>query len=256
VPRCAPASWSADAYDPVEDALDQEDGPDAVAHEEPAAAPATTAARADGGGDGGGRGGLAHGTAHVRSHRSERGEQRDPRDWREEQRGRDGGAGRLEWDLLRPTRADIHPDQRSAMPGREGAREDMRRAGDAQHGRERGAREHAARFRDDAPPALPGAPGLVQQQHRAFVAGVDGGLSWRERHVLDRHFSQFGRVVDVFTPKGKSMAFVTFETKQQLERALNVPHVASGCTLRVLRAETVLAFCRRSCSRAEGCASA
>jgi hypothetical protein len=71
------------------------------------------------------------------------------------------------------------------------------------------------------------------------VVGVDGGMSWRDRPVLDRHFSQFGRVIDVFTPRGKSVAFVSFETNNQLERALDVPHVVSGCTLRVLRAETV-----------------
>ncbi|MFN9903959.1 MAG: hypothetical protein ACK55Z_35315 [bacterium] len=92
----------------------------------------------------------------------------------------------------------------------------MRRA-DVEHGRERGAREHA-RFRDDAPPALPaGAPGPGQLQYRAFVVGVDGGMSWRDRPVLDRHFSQFGRVIDVFTPRGKSVAFVSFETNNQLE---------------------------------------
>ena len=131
------------------------------------------------------------------------------------------------------------PDQRGAMPGREGGREDMRRA-DVEHGRERGAREHA-RFRDDAPPALPaGAPGPGQLQHRAFVVGVAGGMSWRDRPVVDRQFSQFGRVI-----KGKSVAFVSFETNNQLERVFDVPHVVSRCTLRVLSAETVtVLFCK------------
>jgi hypothetical protein len=129
-----------------------------------------------------------------------------------------------------PQRAGMPPDQRGAMPGREGGREDMR------------TWEHA-RFRDDALPALPaGAPGTGQLQHRAFVVGVDGGMSWRDRPVLDCHFSQFGRVIDVFTPRGKSVAFVSFETNNQLERAIDVPHVVSGCTLRVLRAETVPAL--------------
>jgi len=90
-----------------------------------------------------------------------------------------------------------------------------------------------------------GAPGSGQLQHRAFVAGAggDGDRSWRDGPVLDRHFSQFGRVMDVFLPKGKNVAYIAFETKQQLERALlNVPHVVSGCNLRVTRAETVPAL--------------
>ena len=42
-----------------------------------------------------------------------------------------------------------------------------------------------------------------QLQHRAFVAGAgcNGDRSWRDQPVLDRHFSQFGRVIDVFLPK-------------------------------------------------------
>jgi hypothetical protein len=96
--------------------------------------------------------------------------------------------------------------------------------------------------RDHAPP--PGAPGPGQLLlHRAFVTVETGGRSWRDRLVLDRHFSQFGRVLDVFTPIGrKSVAFVSFETNEQLERALAVPHVVSGCNLVVLRAQPVPAF--------------
>ena len=219
-----------DEYDPEEDA---------TAHQDLDAAPADTAS-VDG--DETGRTGLAHGTAHVKRQRSDQREARRDlsrdgvRDVREGQHGRDSWAIpgiRPDRSSRGPQRAGMPPDQRGAMPGREGGREDMRRA-DVEHGRERGAREHA-RFRDDAPPALPaGAPGPGQLQHRAFVVGVDGGMSWRDRPVLDRHFSQFGRVI-----KGKSVAFVSFETNNQLERALDVPHVVSGCTLRVLRAETV-----------------
>ena len=100
-------------------------------------------------------------------------------------------------------------------------------------------------MRDDAPPALPaaGAPGPGLFLHRAFVTVETGGRSWRDRLVLDRHFSQFGRVIDVFTPIGsKSVAFVSFETNEELERALDVPHVVSGCNLVVLRAQPVPAF--------------
>ena len=220
-----------------------------MAHQDLNAEPAN-AASADGGQVG--KTGLAHGTAHVKRHRSDQGEARrdlsrdSVRDWRKGQHGRDSGDSpgiRPDRSPRRPQRADMPPNQRGAMSGREGGREDMRRA-DVEQGRERGARAHAARFRDVAPPALPaaGAAGPGQLLHRAFVAGVDGGMSWRDRPVLDRHFSQFGRVIDVFTPKGKSVAFVSFETNHQLERALDVPHVVSGCALRVLRAETVPAL--------------
>ena len=228
-----------DEYDPEEDAM---------AHQDLNAAPANTAT-ADGSQVG--KTGLGHGTAHVERHRSDQREARrdlsrdSVLDWRGGQHGRDFVIPGIRPDRSphRPQRADMPPDQRGAMSGREGGQEDMRRA-DVEHGRERGARAHAARFRDDAPPALPaaGAPGPGQLLHRAFVAGVDGGMSWRDRLVLDRHFSQFGRVIDVFTPKGKDVAFVSFETNHQLERALDVPHVVSGCALRVLRAETVPAF--------------
>ena len=188
---------------------------------------------------------LRGAVSHVKRQRSDQREARRDlsrdgvRDVREGQHGRDSGAIpgiRPDSSSRGPQRPGMPPDQRGAMPGREGGREDMRRA-DVEHGRERGAREHA-RFRDDAPPALPaGAPGPGQLQHHAFVVGVDDGMSWWDRPVLDRHFSQFGRVIE-----GKSVAFVSFETNNQLERALDVPHVVSGCTLRVLRAETVPAL--------------
>jgi hypothetical protein len=101
------------------------------------------------------------------------------------------------------------------------------------------AKEHAAA----------GAPGSGQKQHfeyyRAFVAsaGGDGDMSWRDGPVLDRHFSQFGWIMDVFLPKGKKIAYIAFETEQQLERAvLHVPHVVSGCKLRVTRSGQVPAL--------------
>lgn len=217
-----------DEYDPEEDAM---------AHQDLKTAPGNTASAGSGQV---GETGLAHKTAHVKRHRSDQREARSARDWREGQYGRDSGTSRPDRSPRRPQRADMPPDQRGAMPGREVGREDMRRA-DLEHGRERGEREHAARFCNDPQLAMPaaGALGSGQLQHRAFVVGVDGGMSWRDRTVLDRHFSQFGRVIDVFTPKGKSVAFVSFEANHQLERALDVPHVVSGCTLRVLRAETV-----------------
>ena len=84
-----------------------------------------------------------------------------------------------------------------------------------------------------------------QLQHRAFVAGAggDGDRSWRDGPVLDRHFSQFGWIMDVFLPKGKKIAYIAFETEQQLERAvLHVPHVVSGCKLRVTRSGQVPAL--------------
>ena len=219
-----------DEYDPEEDA---------TAHQDLDAAPADTAS-VDG--DETGRTGLAYGMAHVKRQRSDQREDRRDlsrdgvRDVREGQHGRDSWAIpgiRPDRSSRGPQRAGMPPDQRVAMQGREGGRGDMRRA-DVEHGRERGAREHT-RFRDDAPPALPAdAPGPGQLQHRAFGAGVAGGMSWRDRPVVDRQFLQFGRVI-----KGNSVAFVSFETNNQLERALDVPHVVSGCTLRVLRAETV-----------------
>ena len=84
-----------------------------------------------------------------------------------------------------------------------------------------------------------------QLQHRAFVAGTagDGDKSWRDQPVIDRHFSQFGRIMDVYLPKGKNVSYVAFETKEQLDRALlNEAHVISGCKLRVTCAGTVPAL--------------
>ena len=60
------------------------------------------------------------------------------RDVREGQHGRDSGAIpgiRPDRSSRGPQRAGMPPDQRGAMPGREGGREDMRRA-DVEHGRE------------------------------------------------------------------------------------------------------------------------
>ena len=76
-------------------------------------------------------------------------------------------------------------------------------------------------------------------EHRGFVTGEHGGTSWKDRKLLEQHFSQFGRVLDVFTPlNGKAVAYVAFETSDQLQNALSSSHVVSGCTLRLKRAET------------------
>lgn len=81
-------------------------------------------------------------------------------------------------------------------------------------------------------------------QHRALVVGIAGGQSWLDRTVLKRHFSHFGPVLDVFTPRNTNLAYVAFESDHQLLQALDSPeHFVSGCTVRVKRAEQVPFLC-------------
>jgi hypothetical protein len=124
-------------------------------------------------------------------------------------------------------------------------RED-RRPSDAGHPRDRSERDIVSRSRHDAaalpppPPAGGAAAPKPKFEHRAFLVGIDGGTSWLDRSQLTRHFSKFGQVVDVFTPKGKQVAYVAFENQLELQAALEAEqHVVTGCTVRVSRAEKV-----------------
>ncbi len=41
--------------------------------------------------------------------------------------------------------------------------------------------------------------------HRVFITGIEGGDYWLDRKVLEKVFSGFGLVLDVFIPKGKKV---------------------------------------------------
>jgi hypothetical protein len=46
---------------------------------------------------------------------------------------------------------------------------------------------------------------LGRWNHRVFITGVMGGDYWLDRKVLERVFSGYGHVLDVFLPKGKKV---------------------------------------------------
>ena len=208
------AGASDEEYDPDEHAMDQEE-----------AEPDYKTVERTGDGSTGTRRERAHGGERVRSHRDERGQL--PRERRDRRESRDEAGGR----------GDRVPRPGGAL-GREGGWE-SRRLSDIAYSRERGDREAIGPSRNDLP-AAGGAAASRNLQHRAFVMGVEGGTSWIERTLLHDYFSVFGQVMDVFTPNGKSVAYITFETAQNLQRALDAQqHVVSGCTVRLIRAEKV-----------------
>ena len=138
------------------------------------------------------------------------------------QRGHDAGPARSEDPAVSQPRGDW--DRRSRGPGRERWDEQGR-------GREGGAQDTKR-------------AAAMNFQHRALVIGEKGGHSWLDRPLLHRYFSQYGQVLDVFTPRnGRAMAYVAFDTHEQLQRALNARHVISGCTVRLIRAEKVCLCC-------------
>jgi hypothetical protein len=210
---------SDDEYDPEEDALAQETAVGAQQGGQ---------AVGDAGGSTGRNGDLQDGEAQAPRTRA-----RD-----------DGGVGvdRTHWS--------------AGPPDGQRAREGDRRSSDAGYVRERRARESEGAGARGNELSHPGSnsKGPRHFQHRALVVGNEGsGTAWLDKSALYRHFSKFGPVVDVFMPRNNKalVAFVEFETDQQLQRALDAQqHFVSNCSVRVKRAEQVSLFLPCGSSRA------
>ncbi len=52
-----------------------------------------------------------------------------------------------------------------------------------------------------------------------------GNLSYEvTQDQLSEHMSQFGKIVDIYKPMGKGFAFVTFETEEEAQAAIEAMH--------------------------------
>ena len=68
-----------------------------------------------------------------------------------------------------------------------------------------------------------------------FQGHVKGGFVFPQKESLERHFGQFGVVVELTLSPNQPSGDVTFQTKYQAQQALSCPeHVVDGCSLELI----------------------
>ena len=83
---------------------------------------------------------------------------------------------------------------------------------------------------DNSTPAKSQAVAKCSSIH--FQGRVKGGLVFPQKESLERHFGQFGVVVDLTLTPNQPSGDATFQTKNQAQQALSCPeHVVDGCSL-------------------------